>query len=315
MTIDYPGADWTNIYGVIRTGPLLRQFEVVGTYGDITGMHGFLMSGGVYTSLNVPAGGQTEALAINRLGQVVGTYEVPNGDDRCGFMYWKGTYTSLRYATCPSFDDADPTGYVPYGINDAGNIVGTYDDHYDDTLNSARIEGFYGTSTNIESTGYEFVGDLQSGLYGVNNASPNQMVGYSITGRELAHAVEWSAAGGPPTQIPIPAGAFATGVARGINDTGQVVGTYDVGGYEIGGYGPGIYGSHGFVYDHGTFRRLDYPGANRTVANGVSGTDMFETDGYFVVGTYESPGFDPETATGKQHGYLATIYPDDQQLP
>ena len=46
--IDFPGAEWTVASGVNDYG------QVVGTYHDIQGSHGFLLSGGKYSTLDVP---------------------------------------------------------------------------------------------------------------------------------------------------------------------------------------------------------------------------------------------------------------------
>jgi probable HAF family extracellular repeat protein len=51
--------------------------QIVGWYSDATGTHGFLLSGGIYTTLNDPLalnGANTQAYGINDLGQIVGTY-------------------------------------------------------------------------------------------------------------------------------------------------------------------------------------------------------------------------------------------------
>jgi uncharacterized membrane protein len=48
--------------------------QIVGAYQDATGFHGFLESGGIYTSLNDPLATQiTRAFGINATGQIVGT--------------------------------------------------------------------------------------------------------------------------------------------------------------------------------------------------------------------------------------------------
>ena len=50
-TIDVPGSTFTIAYGINASG------EIVGQYRDAGGVtHGFLLSGGVYTTLDVPGG-------------------------------------------------------------------------------------------------------------------------------------------------------------------------------------------------------------------------------------------------------------------
>src|SRR5262249_61333163 len=54
--------------------------EIVGSYQDATGQHGFLLSGGTYTTLDDPlATGGTIASGINASGQVVGVYQDSSG--------------------------------------------------------------------------------------------------------------------------------------------------------------------------------------------------------------------------------------------
>ena len=84
--------------------------EIVGLYADSSGYHGFLYSGGKYTTLNVPLAPYTYAYGINNKGQIVGLF------GGYGFLYSGGRYTTL----------SDPQGQFTqaYGINDKGQIVG-----------------------------------------------------------------------------------------------------------------------------------------------------------------------------------------------
>src|SRR5450755_3786026 len=95
--IDFPGADWTHATALNRSGPLLRSVEIVGTYHDIQGTHGFLLSGGHYTRLDVPLPGAslTTPRGINGHHQIVGTYYEGVSGATCDFLYFAGTYTSL----------------------------------------------------------------------------------------------------------------------------------------------------------------------------------------------------------------------------
>ena len=96
--IDFPGAAWTEVHGINRCGPLGREVNIVGSYGDIQGTHGFLLSNGEYTTLDVPGKPSTEAWGINNRNQVVGIYYKPPplGFDTAGFKYEAGTYTDIE---------------------------------------------------------------------------------------------------------------------------------------------------------------------------------------------------------------------------
>src|SRR5262245_14279555 len=93
------GFTFTTAYGINSSG------QIVGSYRDVSGAtHGYLYSGGTYTTLDVPAATVTEARAINDLGQIVGTYTDAGGTHN--FLYSGGSYATL----------ADLPG-APTGIN------------------------------------------------------------------------------------------------------------------------------------------------------------------------------------------------------
>src|SRR5262249_27785583 len=86
-----------------------------------SGSHGFLLSGGVYTTLDDPLGiGNTTATGINNAGQIVGFYFDSAGREH-GFLFSGGFYTTI--------DDPSATiGTEAFGINDNGQVVGFYTD-------------------------------------------------------------------------------------------------------------------------------------------------------------------------------------------
>src|SRR5262249_13357952 len=90
-TFDDPSAlGNTNAYGLNNTG------QIVGSYLDVTGTHGFLYNpnGGTYTTIDDPLAAQgTVATSISTLGKVVGYYLNASGFH--GFLFSGGGYTSL----------------------------------------------------------------------------------------------------------------------------------------------------------------------------------------------------------------------------
>src|SRR5262245_66223677 len=61
--------------------------QIVGEYGSGTSIHGFLKSGGTYTTIDDPsATNETEANGINDAGQIVGDYHDASGRGH-GFLY------------------------------------------------------------------------------------------------------------------------------------------------------------------------------------------------------------------------------------
>src|SRR5262249_19300260 len=111
INIDPPSAtSFIEAFGINASG------QIVGYY-DNTQRHGFLYSGGTYTTLDVPMTTYTEADGINDLGHVVGTYQA--GGKFLGYIYRNGRSTTL---------DA-PLGTVEtvaQGVNNADQVVGFY---------------------------------------------------------------------------------------------------------------------------------------------------------------------------------------------
>ena len=178
--------------------------DIAGVYGTIDSVsnqlvyHGFVLSNGVYATLDHPLGTSTSAHGINDQGQVVGDYTESGGKVH-GFVYDGGSFTTLDgpSAISTSVNDInnfgqvtgnfftpasehgyiysngaftvldDPDGYSTHAsaINDSGDVVGYYYDY-------VTIHGFLysnGVYTTVDhpaalkSLGY-------TALYGLNNA-------------------------------------------------------------------------------------------------------------------------------------------------
>jgi uncharacterized membrane protein len=119
-TLDHPDAVFrTEAYGINDRG------QIVGSYLDANiNFHGFVLSKGVYTTLDDLNGvvGTTSAQGINDQGQIVGYYADNTGVH--SFLLSKGVYATL--------DDPDAVaawGTLAYGINNQGQIVGYYGDN------------------------------------------------------------------------------------------------------------------------------------------------------------------------------------------
>ena len=92
-TIDFPGAFDTIASGINPAG------DIVGWYSNGRGEHGFLLSKGAFTAIDVPgATFGTEAAGINPEGDIVGTYYTPT-DGFCphGFLLSKGAFTTIDF--------------------------------------------------------------------------------------------------------------------------------------------------------------------------------------------------------------------------
>jgi len=80
--IDFLGASLTEAQGISPTG------DIVGSYGNATGVHGFLLSKGAFTTIpDFPGASTTDAKGINAEGNIVGFYS--NGAVFHGFLLSK----------------------------------------------------------------------------------------------------------------------------------------------------------------------------------------------------------------------------------
>jgi uncharacterized membrane protein len=115
-TLADPSSNSTSPSGINNSG------EIVGSAGKV----GFLYSNGGFTTLDDPLGTfGTQPFGINNSGQIVGTYtDAPltltsptNGQH--GLLYSNGVFSTLN-------DPLGTFGSQAHGINDLGQIVGTY---------------------------------------------------------------------------------------------------------------------------------------------------------------------------------------------
>ena len=104
-TFDPPGSVLTKAYGINPSG------QIVGGYVNGTGLHGYLLSGGVFTTVDPPGVGVggTEAVDINPQGVIVGYYFDASSRVH-GYLFSGGVFSTI--ADVPG---ALPT--VPQGIN------------------------------------------------------------------------------------------------------------------------------------------------------------------------------------------------------
>lgn len=100
--------------------------QIIGTYEDSKGIdHGFLLSQGVYTTLDFSKKRETHPWGINDRGQIVGDSSIRGSSatfgDPLGFLWDHGVYTTLKAP-----DALELMTY--WGINNRGQIIGGYID-------------------------------------------------------------------------------------------------------------------------------------------------------------------------------------------
>jgi uncharacterized membrane protein len=133
-----------------------------------------------------------------------------------GMVVFGGVQTAVADAlySFTNIDVPGATGTKAYGINDSGQIVGTYSGSFPCMYTCSFLYSG-GIFTQLIPPG---AGIIQA--YGINDSG--QIVGAYADSSEISHGFLDSA--GSFTTINVP-GAFIT-YAYGINDSGQIVGQY-----------------------------------------------------------------------------------------
>ena len=111
-TIDFPGASSTYPMGINNAG------QIVGYYVNPDNFyHGFLFEQGTYKTIDAPGAQHSYVFGINKRGEMVGSCACNGGTQ--GFVTNGQDFTFLAF----------PGSFVTegYGINDLGQIVGSYE--------------------------------------------------------------------------------------------------------------------------------------------------------------------------------------------
>jgi uncharacterized membrane protein len=261
----------------------------------------------VFTTIDVPGAVLSNAQGNNRQGDVVGFYTDAAGQQH-GFLRSGGQYRIVDY----------PNGHanIARDINDAGDIVGTYQrpgetggvpvhgflltrrggllaidypGHLNTIpqriLNDGTILGCYhDTDTMGTMHGMMFqrgFSAMNMGMSMNNGATPDgqYVVGLFMDtdGRNKAYVMD----DGKFSAVEVP-GALSTS-AWDVSPSGVMVGDYtDAAG-----------AAHGFSDDHGVFTRIDVPDATATRARGVNANG--DIVGLFV------------DRAGRTHGFVAQV--------
>ena len=253
----------TTPWAVLASSPSLAVFgtdagalgingseQIVGSYFDSAGVeHGYLLSGGLLTPIDVPDAMGTVAFGINDLGQIVGQY-LDSADVRHGYLLSGGVFTTI--------DVPGAGSAVAYGINGSGLIVGEY-------LDSAGARHGYLLSGGVFST-IDAPSGSDTGAFGINDLG--QIVGSyedDITGTSHGYLLNE----GVFTPVD-PPGATVCSSAIGIDTAGDIVGAFN----------DGIGGSQAYLLSGGNFTIID-ANAGAWGAHGINSAGE-------IVGVYES---------------------------
>jgi uncharacterized membrane protein len=200
-SLKFPNAPVTNVNGINNSN------VIVGSYYDSQYfVHGFIYRAGKYTAVNFPGATMTEVLGIDDYSDIVGTYQMPGTLNFHGFLRHNGVFTKIN-------DPSAKIGTMAFGINNAGTIVGTFDNEQGFVYQN----GAYRTLNAPQVAGEPH----QTQLNGINNLGT--IVGQVFTGgiwrgfwisNNQIHYVE--ASGSVDSQ------------ANGINGHGDIAGCHDI---------------------------------------------------------------------------------------
>jgi uncharacterized membrane protein len=127
-SIEFPGAQSTRANGINMAGDIVGSYY--GNNSDSTGGsngskgHGFLLSHGVFRTIDFPGADYTDAWRINDSGQILGRYKNGNGDFHIFLVTSEGAFISIDYpgATQTAMGDYSQLG----GLNINGYIASGY---------------------------------------------------------------------------------------------------------------------------------------------------------------------------------------------
>jgi YD repeat-containing protein len=319
--IDVPGAEGTAVWKINARG------QMVGTYTDERDTaaqffeHGFLLDRRGLTRFDLPGAVETRPFAINNRGQIAGEYLDRAGRAR-GFL-------RDRRGAVTKFDAPGATVTAAFDLDDDGRAVGIYVDA------SAAFHGFVREPDGAITT-VDFPGAGDTELFGINNRG--QVTGAQRKAGEgyrgfVARRGEFTAVDVPGarggeaavndtddrgrlvgdydvvasaylrdergrlTTFDAP-GALTQTVPIGLNNRGQIVGSYDR---------PD--GPHGFMRDErGRFTTIDFPGAQETEAARIN--DRGQIVGIYGQTDSGSGGFDPRGFLFDRGEFTAIDLPD-----
>jgi hypothetical protein len=233
-TIDVPGAASTSASGINARG------DIVGSYVDGTGSHGYLLRDGEFTTIDFPGSAGTEARGISPGGEVVGDYWFAGEPavNLHGYMLTKnGDFVPVN--------DPPHINTIVQRILPDGTMLGCR--HDNDQMASMKgitvTRGGFAETQQFASMNNGGTPDGRRivGLY--RNTAANRNEGFLIDDGDFT-----------PLVVP---GSTGTS-AWDMNPAGEIVGVYTKAGV------------HGFVLRDGGYVPVDFPGATATRAFGIN---------------------------------------------
>jgi hypothetical protein len=227
----------------------------------------------IFGTVDYPNGPQTVAQAINKKGEIVGSWGPDINDYRqglpaYGFSLKGGAFKKIAYPSAPIT--------VPFGVNSAGEIVGYY------SLDPEDFSGYGFTLLGKTYTSVAYPGAQYTQLVAINT-SGQTLAAACFSGVSSCQSYSWQS-GVFSAQILYPGSAST--IVYGIDDAGEIVGEYSNDEVTF----------HGFTLISGTFTTVDYPGATDTYLTGINNSGQ-------IVGAWDNGGVD-KYGNPLTHGFL-----------
>jgi uncharacterized membrane protein/predicted ester cyclase len=188
--------------------------EIAGSVKGATGKtRAYFLQGSGVTTLGTLGDGESVANAINGLGQIVGSSSAVFGQPGQAFLWQRAT--GMRSLAGPEMVSSSAEG-----INNAGEVVGSYKSVLEDGNATARRACLWRAG---EAIPLASLGGTLSRAHAINNAG--QVAGQSDqAGRGGTYAVVWQA--GAPAEPPTVLGTLGGSSSRalGLSDDGAIVG-------------------------------------------------------------------------------------------
>jgi len=191
--------------------------------------------------------------AINDIGAIVGSIADANDQLSRAYLLFDGKFTPFKFP--------GSVLTTAHDISNHAQIVGEYTDR------SGHLHGFV-----VHSGGFQTVdvpGKSNTVVEGINDLG--DMVGVFVNDTNLGFASSFLRHNGKFTAFSFPGADPGTTAATGINNSGVIVGSYEI-----------KFSHHGFMVKNGHFSSIDFPGAAETQVFKIS------SDGD-IVGTYTLP--------------------------
>jgi probable HAF family extracellular repeat protein len=233
---------------------------------------------GDFGNENFPGSVQTQVTGLDDEGVTVGFYSTQNttsqSNDNFGFYDWKGRFRKVDF---PTGDNSKPPVDQLLGVNDSGVAVGFY------------------TNGAGSSRGYEYDIFTRRFTRVLVPGAPGGTAGPSLTAAAINNRGDVAGFYNKTSAtvdgfLKLRSGKFETIAypgasstqAFGVNDSGEVVGTYTTGSGNSAV-------THGFTWHDGDFGTVNIPGASSTAVNGVN--DEGDIVGFYTAASGNTDGF------------------------